>query len=166
MKAHLILLLCLLALASPSHAATVFEVDLPLTNQADTVTTISGLGGSISGGQFGADGGTATSRDDLIILPLPPGIDASHGRLTFSEMTSGSLSEIFVPTVSLNHLQGNLYNFLIGRKPVAAFITDPPAANDITIPHRTAVDNLVFYFTAFRAPHRFSSWGPQGPAYG
>jgi hypothetical protein len=61
-----------------------FLLELPLVDLAATRTVVMGLGGSVTGGTFSTSGWTTTSRGDIIIVPLPAGIDASHGRIVFS----------------------------------------------------------------------------------
>ena len=65
-------------------AAEGFLLELPLVDRAATRTVVTGLGGSVTGGTFSTSGWTTTGRGDIIIVPLPAGIDASRGRLTFS----------------------------------------------------------------------------------
>jgi hypothetical protein len=65
-------------------AAEGFLLELPLVDRAATRTAVTGLGGSVTGGTFSSSGWTTTDRGDIIIVPLPAGIDASHGRLVFS----------------------------------------------------------------------------------
>ena len=79
------LALCAILFAPESAgAATVFQLSLPLTSQPDTLNAVAPYGGTITGGSFGATGWTTTSRDDLILVPLPVGLDTSEGTLTFS----------------------------------------------------------------------------------
>lgn len=61
-----------------------FVLDLPLDDQAATEAAVVALGGSVTGGSFGPDGWTTTTRDDLILIPLPAGVDASTGTLAIT----------------------------------------------------------------------------------
>jgi hypothetical protein len=71
-------------LSGTAVAATVYYIELPLTNQQDTQNTVNGAGGSITGGSFGPGGWITTSRNDIIVVPLPAALDTSHCRLIFT----------------------------------------------------------------------------------
>jgi hypothetical protein len=61
-----------------------FVIDLPLADEAATVAVVASHDGYIQGGSFGPEGWTTTSRDDIIVIPLPPGTGAARGDLEFS----------------------------------------------------------------------------------
>lgn len=68
-------------LAAPAAADTVFRLELSLTDAAAVDAAIAAHGGRRSGGTFGADGWTTTSRGDYIEINLPPGLDTREGML-------------------------------------------------------------------------------------
>ena len=61
-----------------------FVIDLPLVDERRTRALVESLGGSVQGGSFGPDGWTTQTRDDIIVIPLPPGTLADVGTLEFS----------------------------------------------------------------------------------
>ncbi len=74
-------LACWLLASGEALAAPAFHLDVPLTNAAQAQALVAQYGGQISGGKFDANGWTTTSRDDLIQIPLPAGLDTSIGSL-------------------------------------------------------------------------------------
>jgi hypothetical protein len=68
--------------AAESRAQAAFVIDVPLTSgKAAVEQTVAAYGGSVSGGDFSPSGWQTTSRDDIIVLDLPPRIDTRHGKL-------------------------------------------------------------------------------------
>ncbi|MBN1770890.1 MAG: hypothetical protein JXB32_06515 [Deltaproteobacteria bacterium] len=67
--------------AAPAAADTVFRLELSLSDAAEVDAAIAAHGGRRSGGTFGADGWTTTSRGDYIEIDLPPGLDTREGML-------------------------------------------------------------------------------------
>lgn len=70
--------------AGRADAAVVFQLQLPLTDQAATNAAIAPYGGTISGGTFGPSGWTTTARSNIIVVPLPAGLDTQQGQMVFS----------------------------------------------------------------------------------
>ena len=72
-------LLTVLAAPRPCTGDVVFSLDLPLGDEAALRAVVEGYGGTVQGGTFGAEGWTTTSREDLIVVPLPAGLEAQEG---------------------------------------------------------------------------------------
>ncbi len=78
------LFLALVTNATSVRGDTVFQLSLPLTSQAVTESVVAQHGGSLSGGQFGPNGWTTSTRGDYIDIPLPSKLDTSEGKLVAS----------------------------------------------------------------------------------
>jgi len=81
---HALVSLSLFLSAAASRADVIFSLELDFTDEAAVRSTVGLYGGSITGGVFGAEGWTTTTRDDIILLPLPEGLEAAEGTLSVS----------------------------------------------------------------------------------
>jgi hypothetical protein len=130
-----------------------FSLVLPLDNEALTRQIVSSYGGSISGGQFDSSGWTTTSREDIIVVPLPQTLDTRRGSLSISvsnfewDLTTDfweawvlvSLDGHGVPFQSTPTGQAGIQtlyqgynpdNPSLGHRPVAYFNLADPACDD------------------------------------
>jgi hypothetical protein len=85
-KPLLQVIIAIFLFAASSRADVIFSLELDFTDEAAVRSAVDLYGGSITGGVFDAGGWTTTTRDDIILLPLPEGLEAAEGTLTVAFM--------------------------------------------------------------------------------